>query len=486
MKTNKFFAIVIFCLLPAAIVAAQDSTGSFSEEIPAKHISSIGARAAKIDEALSKKSLQLLSRLDKLEASLVKKAGNTDSLKKLLTAPVNKIAGLQKGIEAKTTTLAKSLTGSYSPVMDTLKTALKFLSQAPAVATLKEPSEKLQTALSQLNGLETRIKQAGDLELLLKERVRQLKQLAEKLGSTKQLNKFRKEFYYYQESLKQIKETINNPEVWGKKLLPFLQKLPVFKTFMAENSELASLFGGNRGAGNNPVNALGGGLAGNLAGLQTRGQLMQTISQRAGAANPQALQQLLTTQLQSAASQINQIREKLQAGVAIPELPNFKPNTERIKPFAKRLIYGFNMAGGPANKYLPAYVDMALTIQYKLNATTQMGIAGSYRLGLGNSWRQIKLTNQSVGIRTWLEVKAGKTNWWLAGGAETNYMTGFKNIAALKNTNAWQKSALLGISKTYSAGKKLNGKIYLLYDFLYQQHNPQTQPLVFRYGYTFK
>ena len=66
-----------------------------------------------------------------------------------------------------------------------------------------------------------------------------------------------------------------------------------------------------------------------------------------------------------------------------------------------------------------------------------------------------------------------------------NYNTAFKNIEELKNESAWQRSALVGISKKYKISKKVKGKLQLLYDFLAYRHVPVSQPFLFRVGYSF-
>jgi hypothetical protein len=97
-----------------------------------------------------------------------------------------------------------------------------------------------------------------------------------------------------------------------------------------------------------------------------------------------------------------------------------------------------------------------------------------------------------VGLRTFVDWKLPLTLWgrsggglWISGGAEMNYRTEFRRIEVLKNFSAWQQSALIGISKKYSIGKKWKGNAQILYDFLWKEQKPRTQPVVFRVGYSF-
>ena len=116
-----------------------------------------------------------------------------------------------------------------------------------------------------------------------------------------------------------------------------------------------------------------------------------------------------------------------------------------------------------------------------------MGIGASYKLGWGTGWKNIKLTQQGVGIRSYVDWKM-KGNLWLSGGFEMNYHTLFNSIDQLRNYSAWKQSGLLGLSKTLELKSKLfkKTKLMLLWDFLSYRQIPRTQPLIFRIAYNVK
>lgn len=64
-----------------------------------------------------------------------------------------------------------------------------------------------------------------------------------------------------------------------------------------------------------------------------------------------------------------------------------------------------------------------------------------------------------------------------------NYNSSFKRIEELKKYDAWQRSALIGVSKQYKVGKKVKGQVKILYDFMANSHVPVSSPFVFRVGY---
>jgi hypothetical protein len=140
---------------------------------------------------------------------------------------------------------------------------------------------------------------------------------------------------------------------------------------------------------------------------------------------------------------------------------------------------------------VPSTSDIAGTIGYRANDNLEAGIGLSYKAGLG-TLQHIQLSSQGMGLRSYMDWKApfgSKVkmlgNLYLTGGYEMNYNSAFKNIEQLKDYNAWQPSALIGVSKKYQVSKKLKGNIQLLYDFLAYRHVPVSQPVIFRLGYNF-
>ena len=165
-------------------------------------------------------------------------------------------------------------------------------------------------------------------------------------------------------------------------------------------------------------------------------------------------------------------------------MPDFKPNPEKTKTFFKRLEYGFNIQTTQATTLAPSMSDLGLSVGYKFSDRATAGIGVSYKLGLGRPVNHIRFTNEGVGFRSYVDIKA-KGSFWLTGGMEYNYLQSFSKLSDLnKNINAWQRSALLGLTKKYKISKTKEGNIQLLYDFLYRQHLPVSQPLIFRMGYS--
>jgi hypothetical protein len=105
-------------------------------------------------------------------------------------------------------------------------------------------------------------------------------------------------------------------------------------------------------------------------------------------------------------------------------------------------------------------------------------------MGMGKGWNDIRFSSQGLSLRTFMDWKI-KGTYYVTGGYEQDYLTGFTSVAQLRDPSAWQRSALLGMEKKYRINDKLKGNLQLLYNLLYQHTLPAGQPIQFRVGYNF-
>jgi hypothetical protein len=292
---------------------------------------------------------------------------------------------------------------------------------------------------------------------------------------------FNKEAYYYGQQLREYKDMLKDPDKMVQKGLTLLNKLPAFKQFMAQHSELASLF-------RLPDNY---GTPQSLAGLQTRAQVQQQIQTQLASAGPNA-QQYLQQNLQAAQAQLNQLKDKvskLGGGGSDMDMPDFKPNNQKTKTFWQRLEYGTNFQSAKSNYFFPTTTDLGLSVGYKINDKSTIGVGASYKMGWGKDIRNISLSTQGMGLRSFLDMKI-KGSFYASGGFEYNYQPGVPpadNNGTVIEANDWYKSGLVGLSKVISIKSKFfkKTKMQLFWDFLSYQQTPRTQPVKFRVGYNF-
>lgn len=476
----RLCAILLPLLFAASNVVAQDSSGITNSRLVNSYADNISAKSEKIDQQLDNYTQKALIRVEKQEARIKKKLQKIDSIKatqvfantgqqyKRLHERLNRPGKLQQ----------------YIPSLDTIGTSLKFLQENQnLVNAAKEGQQKLVKVLEKVKGMAGQFQKAEEVKRFLKERKEYLKEQLQGLGLGKELKKLNKQAYYYTEQLNEYKELLKDHKKAERKMIALLSNTKLFKDFMRKNSVLASLFRLPDDP-NDPTNVS------NLAGLQTRAQVNNLIQQQVSAGGPNAQQQLQQN-LQSAQSQLSSLKNKFsQLGKSDSEdiMPEgFKPNNQKTKSFWQRLDLGTNIQSQKAHGYFPATSDIGLSAGYKLNEKSTVGIGGSYRLGLGRNIRNINLSHQGIGIRSFVDWKI-KGSFWISGGYEMNYRSQFESVDELRNLNAWQESGLIGLSKVVSIKTKFfkKTKLQLLWDMLSYQHVPRTQPVVFRIGYSFK
>jgi hypothetical protein len=444
--------------------------------IPAKFAAKANSRIASIEGKLEKQAARYLARLKVREARLKEKLAKKDSL--AATTIFADAAEKYNSLEQKINTPQKYK--EYVPYLDTLATSLRFLEQQKILSGADQVPQQLQSALSNIKSLESQLQKAETIKQFLKERKQFLREQLGKYGLGRELTKLNKDVYYYSQYVNEYKSLLQNPEKLERKAIELLTKTSVFQDFLRKHSFLASIFRISNDPGSAAYQA-------NLAGLQTNIQVTQLIQQQFGTPGPnpgQAMQQ----NIQQAQTQLQQMKEKIRnlGGNENGDIPGFKVNPQKTRTFLQRLEVGTNIQTQKATNYFPTTSDIGLSLGYKLNDKSILGIGMAYSVGLGSGWRDIKLSSQGVGMRSFLDWRLHKS-FWLSGGFEMNYRTAFNTVDQLKDLKAWQQSGLVGISKVVAMKARFlkKTKVSVLWDFLSYQQVPQTSAIKFRIGYSF-
>ena len=473
-----------FLLMMGFSAGAQDKLDSTIvnlQNIPIKYITGVDKKITQYSSRITAKTENTLAKLSRWENKI------QSLLQKVNPEAANRLFGnnqltftilLQKMKQGEA--LALSYKAQYSKYEDNVTTSLNYISQQKdfldtvLIKKVKETSSKMKELAQEEDKSEA-------FQQFIKERKKQLIAGAfQHIGKSKYLTKINKEAYYYAETLKNYKELFSNGTKSEETVKNILQRIPAFQKFMQQNSQLAALFGQSNGG-------LNSGTSVSMAGLQTRAAVQSLIQDRITSGGPNAIQQVQQN-IQTAQEELFKIKDKLlnsSIGNGEGEIPDFKPNQQKTKTFAQRMEYGFNMQFGKANNLLPSGSDIALSVGYKINDKSVIGAAASYKLGFG-SIQHIRFTHEGIGLRSFMDWKL-KKKFFVSGGYEMNYFAQFNNSIQLKNYDAWQRSALIGITKKINIKTKWfkTTKVQLLYDFLSKQHLPVGQPVVFRVGYGF-
>jgi hypothetical protein len=439
---------------------------------PDKLFDLLQRKASKAETDLDKKTDRYLTHLQRREEKIYHKLYRKDSL--MAKALFPDIGGQYQRLKSTSGQLAVHA-ARYSGHLDSLSTSLQFLS-------VRFNRPELQEALRRYTSLQQKLNASEQIKKQLQERERQLKTQLQQLGMVKQLRQYQKQLYYYRVQMQECQKAFEDPSKLEQKLLETASKLPQFKNFFQHNSLLGQLFALPGGSGASSTAS--------LSGLQTRAAVSQSIAQRFGTSTQ--ITQQLQSNVQAAQGQLDALKNKLSSmkqgsygNADQRELPSFKPNSQKTKPFLERLEWSANIQSQKARYYFPVTSDVGLSLGYKINDQSSAGIGLSYKLGWGRSWSNIHLTHQGIGLRSYIEYKI-KNAFYVAGGYEMNYHSAFKNIDALKEQSAWQRSGQVGLSKKYSVSKKLKGDMKLLWDFLSYRQVPRSQAILFRIGYSLK
>ncbi len=468
--------ILLTLFLLSCAAHAQDTTLSPGKVEGFLH--SLRGRMASLDAQTGKGLNKWLAKLEKQEHQLKKKVQAKDSTtaQHLFTGTDERYNRWKAQLNGTDTT---AVLKEYLPEADTLATTLKYLEGKADAKQLAEAKQLLQQYQSKLQVANT-IKQQ------LKQRQQELTSRLKEIGLVKELQGWNKQAYYYSAQLSEYKALLKDRKKAEQKALAALRQTRLYKDFLKKHSQLAKLFGVPENYGSPQ----------SLVGLQTRASVQQQLQQRLGgtastgtgatnAINPQAL---IAQQLQQAQSQLNQLKSQLKLpGGSSSDLamPDFTPNSQRTKTFWKRVRYGLDVSSQKSNRWLPSLTTIGLTAGYQLSDKSVLGIGITYKLGWGQPFSHIRFSHEGIGLRSFVDIKL-KGSFWLSGGYELNYLQSIRDLeATLKDLDAWQKSALAGLTKKTKLKGKKEVKVQLLYDFLHSHHQPATPEWQFRVGWGF-
>ena len=267
--------IGVFAILIVCPVCSQDTLSKYLSKLPSNSLNKLENRLDGLEQDLQSKSERLLSGIQKQERKLYRKLYGKDSTlaNRLFNSSKGQFNQLSQQVSSGEL-LNKSK--QYIPYLDTIKTALSFLSTN--FESIKIPGNQLANAQNAITNLDQQIQSAISIRSFLKERREMLKAELEKFGLLKELKGYNKKLYYYSQELQEYKNILNEPEKLERQLISVLHKIPAFKKFWQEHSELAALF---------PVPDNYGTMEA-LAGLQTRAMVQSGIQQQIQASGPNA------------------------------------------------------------------------------------------------------------------------------------------------------------------------------------------------------
>ncbi|OQP54571.1 hypothetical protein A4H97_21620 [Niastella yeongjuensis] len=496
MPKRLFILFVTLCL--CEFLQAQDNPATIDKIVnfPSSFFTKVNKKTSDLEDGLTRQTEKYLQKQARREEKLKQKLAKVDSAAAkncFAEDPTQRYNELIQKLKSDSVRVTKALNGSYLPYLDSLKGSLSFLNNNPELLSSSKilPAD-VQKSLSNLQQLQGKMQQAEDIKQFLQQRKQQISNYLSHsthlpAGIQGLCKNYSKDCYYYSEQLKEYRNILNDPDKMVKTALTLLNKVPAFTGFMQKNSMLASLFNLPTTPGNsNPTLQA-------VTGLQSRNQVVSVLQNQLGSTGPN-VNGMVQQNVQSAQGQINTLRDKLQhlgGGGGDLDMPDFKPNNQKTKSFLKRLEYGTNIQSAQSSYFFPTTTDLGLSIGYKLNDKSTIGVGASYKIGWGKDIRHITLTQQGVGLRSFLDIKI-KGSFYASGGWEYNYQPlSIADSASTATHNLlgtnWTQSGLIGLTKIVSLKSKTfkKTKLQLLWDFMSYRQRPQTPAFKFRVGYSF-
>ncbi len=485
MKIRQLLFLVLLHLLVCNCLAqsAPDSLTLISSKLGQQYVSVINDKAEKMSGQLEKQTEKYLSKLEKQEARLQKKLAKIDSLaaNKIFVDAKQQYEQIQGKIKNKSAQL-RNQTQRYLPWLDSSASSLSFLQKNAVLSGLKGDATKLNGAVAQVKALQNQLKQAASVKEFIQERKEYLKQQLQQYNLSNELKKYNQTAYYYSQQINEYRQALSDPEKAERKVLSLLNSIPAFHDFFSKNSILATMFAP-------PGTTDPGTITQNLQGLQTNASVQELFQNQLAAGGPNA-QAMFQQNIEEAQGMLNTLKAKLNQlksnGGDDLDPPDFRPNMQKTKTFLQRLEYGTNIQSVRSNYFFPTTTDIALSVGYKLNEKSIVGIGASYKIGWGKDIKHVSITSEGMGLRSFIDMKL-KGSFYASGGLEYNYQHPFGTIEQIKKLNTWQQSGLLGVTKIISLKTKYfqKTKLQFLWDVLSYQQRPRTQTVKFRVGYSF-
>jgi hypothetical protein len=369
---------------------------------------------------------------------------------------------------------------AYNSYLDSLQTALSFLNvhKIPK-QSIADAENVMPPILRKLDAVQESLNRSAAMNKYLEERQQFLTEKLASLGMIKEMKGLVKKMNLYKLKASEYKNMLEKPALIEARLLEILARQKAFANFFNKHSLLAGLF---RMPGNEAAQEP------SISGLQTRQLLQQETQQRLGSGSE--LSQMTRQQATGSGGDLLNLKDKLsdlQNSKEAGDLPAANINPNRAKTFLQRLELGVNFQNISSSSYFPSITDVGLSVAYRINEKSIVGLGSSGKIGWGKDIRHIVVTAQGVSLRSFAELRI-KGAFHAMGAFEMHYNKPFDNIQHLYGMTDWSKSGLLGVSRVMPlSGRFVKGtKLMLLWDFLSYRQVPRRPAITFRIGYNFK
>lgn len=471
----KFYISYIVLLFLTSSVFAQEETQTVYH---AKRYLDIRIKSEKKSNTkIAKNQAKLLSRFKRKEKRFAKKLKRSnpggyeyykanklsfDSISKIKKRPLN----------------------SANATMDSLKGIRSYLEDKAHVTGEQQNNNNYKVHLNELSQNDAYAKY---VDSKIKERTDFLGKFHTTKGKKiPGLTSIRKQGYYATQKMKAYKDMASAPSMAEAKALEYLR--------------------GKEGFEESLTNRTGGSSLNELSldelekrGFQTKRKTQQFVQKRLGNKLQVAQQEIgkavksYTKKIEEARSKKNSIKQTRSdlKGLKHIDEPDFRINPVRALPFSKRIEQQFNWqiaratAGGQ-----PAILTASYMAGFRQTHRWSYGAGLATSFGLGNSWNNVRISFQGLGVRSY-------TAWqWQYGiGFYAGYERMYKRTNFIgdgevgrdelqlspHNNKQYAEAVLIGLTKTYNINNSFKGSVQLLYDIWWKEKGLRS-PVVLRFA----
>jgi len=475
MKASVICFLLFLFLLASHTIKAQEESAVITQGN--RYVSLKIKSLYKLNDRLERQQQRLLKKLRRKEYRLLAKLKDKDSLAytRISHQPLT-YDSISKLADSDSATLAKNAV-RRNPAIDSLKAINAFLQNKGSTAL---PSTNTQ--LAQLQG---QLNYRNYINDLIAQRTNNIKSLTAN-SNIPVLTSIEKQVYYAKQKMSVFKQMEDDPSMAEDKAMEYLQGTEGFDKYMDKAT-----------AGPNSMQNLGPdatSAALQKMGLQTKQQVQSALQQRFGS-NLSGLSQKMGDQIkafQDKTQDLNNAKQTLQSLKQIKDIhkPSFKINKMRGLPFWKRIEKQYNFQTTRAIvDGQPAILQLSAMAGYRQSPRLTYGLGLVEATGLGQSWTNLRLSFQGLGLRSY-----ASWQWQYGIGAYAGYERLYKQAAfsagsavpdtltpSPHSTASYSESVLIGLTKTYHINSKWNGQVQLLYDIWWQQKGLQS-PILIRFS----
>lgn len=362
-----------------------------------------------------------------------------------------------------------------STAIDSLTAIQQFLQ----TKTNTSNSDELAQCTGQLSKLKGDQQHSNQISELINQRFNTLKVINASAKDIKGFKGIDKQVFYAKEKIKVFKQINDEPSRLEEEALEVLQGQQGFDQIMDK--------AGGKAMPNSNMTASDL----EKMGYQTKRQMQEQLQQKFGG-NLAGIQQSMGKQIsdyqdklkevKAATGTLKQSKQSLRRLKTINK-PSFRVNPMRGLPFSKRIEKQWNFQTNRATvDGTPAMLQLSAMTGFKHTPNLTYGAGIATCIGLGRNWNNIKFSFEGLGLRTFAEWQ-----WQCGIGAYAGYELMFKQASFIKNseavpalkenihnTNTYNESILIGLTKRYRINDKMNGSIQLLYDIWYKEKGLRT------------